>query len=162
MNNIHHEQSNFAFKLKNLDQIKVKNNLKIVLNNFTSWSFSVKDIDKTWTTRELTPEIGRGATKLKKSKLKLQKKIMNEIKADEKEKNDEIFPNYLKYQNPSFLAKDLVRGKQAINEQLVNILMMNWLKRKFLKIIRRPSVLATLIKILTSKQILQRLPLALA
>ena len=36
MNNIHHEQSNFAFKLKNLDQIKVKNNLKIVLNNFTS------------------------------------------------------------------------------------------------------------------------------
>ena len=50
---------------------------------------------------------------------------MNEIKADEKEKNNEIFPNYFKYQNPSFLAKDLVRGKQAINEQLVNILMMN-------------------------------------
>ena len=50
---------------------------------------------------------------------------MNEIKADEKEKNNEIFPNYFKQQNPSFLAKDLVRGKQAINEQLVNILMMN-------------------------------------
>ena len=115
-----------------------------------------------WTTCELTPEIGRGPTKLKKSKLKLQKKILNEIKADEKEKNDEIFPNYFKYQNPSFLAKDLVRGKQAINEQLVNILMMNWLKRKFLKILGRPSDLATPIKILTSKQILQRLPLALA
>ena len=28
--------------------------------------------------------------------------------------------NYFKYQNQSFLAKDLIRAKQAKNEQLVN------------------------------------------
>ena len=28
--------------------------------------------------------------------------------------------NYFKYQNPSFLAIDLIRAKQAKNEQLVN------------------------------------------
>ena len=28
--------------------------------------------------------------------------------------------NYFKYQNPSFLAKDLIRATQAKNEQLVN------------------------------------------
>ena len=38
---------------------------------------------------------------------------MNEIAVDEK---DEIFW----YQNPSLLAKDLIRAKQAKNEQLVN------------------------------------------
>ena len=42
---------------------------------------------------------------------------MNEIIVDEKDINDEIFWNYFKYQNPSFLAKDLIRAK---NEQLVN------------------------------------------
>ena len=36
---------------------------------------------------------------------------MNEIIADEKDINDEIFWNYFKYQNPSFLAKDLIRAK---------------------------------------------------
>ena len=43
---------------------------------------------------------------------------MNEIIADEKDINDQIFQNYFKYQNPSFLAKDLIRAK---NEKLVNI-----------------------------------------
>ena len=32
----------------------------------------------------------------------------------------EIFWNYFKYQNPSFLAKDLIRATQGKNEQLVN------------------------------------------
>ena len=45
---------------------------------------------------------------------------MSEIKADEKYISDQIFWNYFKYQNPSFLAKDLIRGKQAKNEQVVN------------------------------------------
>ena len=45
---------------------------------------------------------------------------MNEIIANEKDINDEIFWNYFKYQNPSFLAKNLIRAKQAKNEQLVN------------------------------------------
>ena len=45
---------------------------------------------------------------------------MNEIIADEKNINDEIFYNYFKYQNPWFLAKDLIRAKQPKNDQLVN------------------------------------------
>ena len=34
--------------------------------------------------------------------------------------NDDIFWKYFKYQNPSFLAKDLNRTNQIKNEQLVN------------------------------------------
>ena len=45
---------------------------------------------------------------------------MNELIANEKDINDEIQHNYFKYQSPSFLAKDLIRGKQAKNQQLVN------------------------------------------
>ena len=45
---------------------------------------------------------------------------MNEIMADEKEISNEMFWNYFKYQNQSFLAKDLIRAKQTKNEQLVN------------------------------------------
>ena len=33
---------------------------------------------------------------------------MNEIMADKKDINDNIFSNYFKYQNPSSLAQDLV------------------------------------------------------
>ena len=39
--------------------------------------------------------------------------------AEEKDTNDEIFWNYFKYQNPSILAKDLIRATQAKNQQLV-------------------------------------------
>ena len=45
---------------------------------------------------------------------------MNEIVADKKIKNNEIFCYYFKYNNPLFLAKDLVRTKQAKTEKLVN------------------------------------------
>ena len=45
---------------------------------------------------------------------------MNKIIADEKDKNDEIFWNYFRYQNPSFIGKDLIITKQDKNEQLVN------------------------------------------
>ena len=38
---------------------------------------------------------------------------MNEIVTDKKDINDETFWNYFKYRNPSFLAKDLIRAKQA-------------------------------------------------
>ena len=31
-----------------------------------------------------------------------------------------MFWDYFKYQNPSFLAKDLIRAAQAKNEQIVN------------------------------------------
>ena len=63
--------------------------------------------------RETTPELATEPTKQKKSKLKLQQEFMNEIIADEKDISDEIFWNYFKYQNLSFLAKDLIRAKQA-------------------------------------------------
>ena len=45
---------------------------------------------------------------------------MDEIIADEKVINNEIFSNYFKYQNPSFLEKDLISAKQNKNEKLVN------------------------------------------
>ena len=45
---------------------------------------------------------------------------MNKIIANEKDTNDKIFWNYFKYQNPFFLAKDLIRTTQTKNEQLVN------------------------------------------
>ena len=34
--------------------------------------------------------------------------------------NDDIFWKYFKYQNASFLARDLIRTNQTKNEQLVN------------------------------------------
>ena len=46
--------------------------------------------------------------------------LMNEITGKEKDINDEIFYNYFKYQNPLFLARDLIRATQPKNEQLVN------------------------------------------
>ena len=45
---------------------------------------------------------------------------MNEVIADKKDVNNEIFWDYFTYQNPSFLAKYLIRATQAKNEQLVN------------------------------------------
>ena len=45
---------------------------------------------------------------------------MIEIIADQKDTNDEIFWNFFKYLKPSFCVKDLIRAKQAKNEQLVN------------------------------------------
>ena len=45
---------------------------------------------------------------------------MNEIIADEKDIHDEILWTYFKYQNPSSLAKGLIRANQAKNERLVN------------------------------------------
>ena len=45
---------------------------------------------------------------------------MNEVIANKKNKKDRIFWNYFKYQNPSFLANDLLRATQAKNEQFLN------------------------------------------
>ena len=45
---------------------------------------------------------------------------MNKIIDNEKYINDEILWNYLKYQNPLFVATDSVEVKQAKNEKLVN------------------------------------------
>ena len=45
---------------------------------------------------------------------------MNEIIANEKDINNETFSNCFKYQNPSFLVKDLIIAKKNKNEKLVN------------------------------------------
>ena len=65
------------------------------------------------TTREPTPELSKQPTKHRKSKLKLKKESMNKIIADKKYVNVEIFWNYFKCQNPSLLAKILIRANQV-------------------------------------------------
>ena len=45
---------------------------------------------------------------------------MNKMITDEKAINGEIFCNYFDYHSPSFLAKDLLKAKQAKNQQLLN------------------------------------------
>ena len=59
-----------------------------------------------------TPEVSTERTKHKKSKLKLQQEFNNEIIADRKDINNEIFLKYFKYQNPLLLGKDLISTKQ--------------------------------------------------
>ena len=41
---------------------------------------------------------------------------MNETIPDKKDKNSEILWNYIKYENPLFLAKNLTRAKQEISK----------------------------------------------
>ena len=60
--------------------------------------------------REPTSETSTESTKHKKPKLELQQKFMNEVIADGKVINDDIFWNYFKYKNPSFLVKYLTRA----------------------------------------------------
>ena len=109
---------------------------------------------------------------------------------NERNINDEIFWNNFKYQNPLFLAKDLIRANEAKNKQLVNNIngfvnlsktivrkeihenkkpnktvntvekIFNFNKQQKGK--RLPSDLAIQLKILTPKQMFQRLPIAFA
>ena len=65
---------------------------------------------------------------------------MNEITADKKYINDKTFWNYFRYHKPLLLSKDLIRAKEAKNEQLVNNLNdrliekeKKLLEKKFLK-----------------------------
>ena len=127
--------------MKSLGKKSFLNNLELlfsarekVLTSFKSRLFSITNLDKI-PTREPTepttePEVATEPTpkpateptptKHKKSKLKFQHKFMNEIIADEKDKNNEIFSNYFKYRNPWFLVKDLISAKQNKNKKLVN------------------------------------------
>ena len=45
---------------------------------------------------------------------------MNEIIADEKDINNDIFLNYFNYQDQLFLVKDLIIAQQNKNKKLVN------------------------------------------
>ena len=125
------KQSNFTNELKNFDigmkALEIKsflNNLGLLFsarekvpNSFKSRLFSIKNVDKI-TTREPAAETAaeKIPTKNQKSKLKLQQEFIKETIANEKDINDEIFWDYFKYQNQSFLAKDLIRATQPKNE----------------------------------------------
>ena len=87
-----------------------------ILINFKSRLFQIKNLDKIPTCKP-TQNLATEPTKHSKSKLKLQQEFINEIIADKKEI---ISSNSFRFQNPSFLAKDLIRTKQNQNEQLVN------------------------------------------
>ena len=50
----------------------------------------------------------------------MHKNFTNRIVNDEKNINTEIFNEYFKYQNPSFLIKDIYNANQTRNEQIVN------------------------------------------
>ena len=45
--------------------------------------------------------------------------FINEVINDEKDINNKIFNEYFGYQNPSFLAKDLIKTNQSKNKQIV-------------------------------------------
>ena len=127
---------NFNKGIKILEKKSFLNNLELlfsakekVLNSFKSRLFPIKNRDKIPTRKpaaEPKPEVAiepapeLAPTKHKKSKLKLQQKFMNEIIAHEKDINNEVFLDYLTYQNPLVSVKDLINAKQNQNEKLLN------------------------------------------
>ena len=109
--------------------------------------------------------------------------FIGEIINQEKGISIEIFNEYFGYQNPSFLAKDLIKNDQSKNKQIVKqtVDSINELKNSILKkevpknenpnkmmdIVEKTLEFinqqkGTRLKILTPKQILQGLPIALA
>ena len=123
----HLKQSNFAIELKNfekgtktLEKTSFLNNLGLLfsatekfLNIFKSRLFPIKNLDKIATCGPTELEVATESTrkpateatpaKQQKSKSKLQQEFMNEIIANK----NEIFSKYFKYQNPSFLVKEI-------------------------------------------------------
>ena len=98
--------------------------------------------------------------------------FLNKNANDETNKNNEIFNEYFKYHNLSFLVKRLYNANQTRNEKTVNQVNEEF---KFLKMKtqRKKSILlkgpwlykqqiTKELKISTPKQILQILPIALA
>ena len=135
------KQSNFAYELKNFEKSTKTLEKKSLLNNL-GLLFSAREqvfnsfksrLDKI-PTREPTPEAAAEPTarttpnvateatitKHKKYKLKLQQEFMNEIIADEKDINNEIFRKYFNDQNPLFLIKGSISAKQYKNEKILN------------------------------------------
>ena len=95
---------------------------------------------------------------------------MNEIIADKKGINVELFFNYFKYQNTLFLVKYLISAKQDMYEKLVNnindvlIVLRNDINRKEIPENENLNKVVTIVgKILdfNKQQKIQRLPIAL-
>ena len=144
--------------------------------------FPIKNLDKI-STCVSTPEVATEPAKRRKSKLKMQQEFINKIIANEKDINIEIFCKYFKYQSLSFLAKYLIRATQAKTEQLVNsvndglIDLRSAIIRKEIPESENPNKIVDIveknldfneqqkgngIKVLSPKQMLQRLPITLA
>ena len=119
----------------------------------------------------------------------MRKEFLNEIKHKEKKINEQIFREYFNYQSSLFLVKDLHEANQTkndiivkyLNESLIDLrnsinskkISKNQNPKKVVNIVEkildltaigkgRPLDLATRIKILTPKQMLHRLSIALA
>ena len=91
-----------------------------VLDNFKSRLFPIKNLYKIPTREPATdPAKEPTPTKHKKSKSKSQEEFTNEIIDDKKNRSNQIFLGYFKYQNPSFLVKDVSSAKQNKNEKLL-------------------------------------------
>ena len=110
----------------------------------------------------------------------MREKFLNEIKIEEKNKNYQIFNELFNYHGPSFLVRDLHEDNQNkndkivknINESLINL--RNSINSKETPENENPKKIGNIvekileqqkckgIKILTPKQMLQRLPIAFA
>ena len=136
-----HELNNIDKGRKPVEKRSFPNNLRLflgargnILNNFKRKIFQLKKLNKIPTpepapmqTCELAPAprllpayeaapISK-PTKIKISKLKLRKKMEDEIKTDKKDINDEIFWNYFKYKSALYLVKCFLKTKQDNNDQ---------------------------------------------
>ena len=139
---------------------------------------------------ELTPfytpkqaKAGRTILKVENSPNKLNENFANEIRNDEENINSEIFRKYFGYPNPSSLAKGLLIASQVKSNDIENqaIFSINELRNAVIRkeVPENPNVNPNKIigiaekflnfnnqqkgkrlKILTFKQILQRLPIA--
>ena len=104
--------------------------------------FQIKNLGKIPTHE---PAAEKTPTKHKKSKLKLEQESINEIIADEKGLNNEIFLDCFKYQNPSSLIKNIISTKESKNQKIVNninkglIDFKNTLNRKKIPEIENPK-----------------------
>ena len=73
---------------------------------------------------------------------------MNQIANDETDINTEIFNEYFKYHNPSFLIKDLYNSNETTNKKIVNHINNIWIdlrnnvdKKEILKIENSDNVI---------------------
>ena len=99
---------------------------EIVLNNFKSNVFSIENLtpDPTFNLPlSYTPKHTRACSKkrnVKISPFRMNEDFANEIRNDEENINSQIFREYFVYQNPSLLAKVLIKANQVKNNQIAN------------------------------------------
>ena len=119
-----------------------------VLNSFNIRLFPIKKLDKI-PTLEPTPEPAtesepatepevatesikamKAKNKQKTSSLKLHENILNEIKSEWKNINEQTFNEFFNYHHPSFLVKDLYEDNQHKNDKIVKNINESLIKLK--------------------------------